>query len=335
MTKNDGKIAWLAVLQGFSMLLVVLGHVTLSNEFMDPRSPLTAAMERVIYSFHMPLFIFVSGWLFCLTCLSRDVSYRATMRKKLIRLGIPFAGFTLIATVVKLVLSQWVRRPVDSRELIDTFVLFSSNPLGEMWFIIVLLILMTFYPVYRWLMRNDALIWGLCGALALYAVVPDDITYFQLSRVIRMSVYFMAGIICCRYSVIERYASRWYVFAVALMAFLCINIMELPDGTVHPRILYVAGSAAGIAVSVSLCCGLAAIRPGAFGSFRDWTFQIFLMGIFFQMAVRLLYGKIGGTVSWAYPVLFAISVAAGIYLPVMIARFVSARLPFVRRLIGL
>lgn len=335
MVKTDGKIAWLAVLQGFSMLLVVLGHVTLSNEFMDPQSPLTAGMERLIYSFHMPLFIFVSGWLFCLTCLNREVSYRATMRKKLIRLGIPFVAFTLIATVVKLVLSQWVKRPVDARELIDTFVLFRSNPLGEMWFVTVLLVLMTLYPVYRWLMHNGALVWGLCAALALYAVVPDDITYFQFSRVVRMSVYFLAGIICCRYRVVEHYASRWYVFAIALVLFLCINVFELPSGSVHPRILYVAGNVAGIALSVSLCCGLASIRPGAFASFRDWTFQIFLLGIFFQMAVRMLYGRVSGFGDWVYPVLFAVSVAVGIYLPVMIARLVSERVPRLRRLLGL
>lgn len=335
MTKKDSKIAWLAVLQGFSMLLVVIGHVTLSNEFMDPHTPIIAAMERIIYSFHMPLFIFISGWLFCLTCLNRDVSYRGTMRKKLIRLGIPFLAFTLATMVIKLVLSQWVRRPVDTQELINTFILFSSNPLGEMWFIIVLLILMTLYPVYRWLMRNKFLVWGLCGALALYAVAPEDITSFQLSRVIRMSVYFVAGIICCHYRIVERYASRWYVFACTLAAFLCINVMELPVGSLHPRIMYVAGSLSGIALSLSLCCGLASLRPGLFGSFRDWTFQIFLLGIFFQMAVRLLYGRIAGAGEWVYPLLFAVSVTAGIYLPVMIARLVSERFPRVRKLLGL
>lgn len=335
MTKNDGKIVWLAVLQGFSMLLVVLGHVTLSNKFLDPQYPLVAAMERVIYSFHMPLFIFISGWLFCLTCLNRDVTYRATMRKKLTRLGIPFLAFTLITIVVKLVLSHWVKRPVDADELIDTFVFFSSNPLGEMWFIIVLLVLMSLYPVYRWLMRNGALLWGLCAAVALYAVMPEDITYFQLSRAVRMSVYFLAGIICCRYQVVERYASRWYVFCIALLLFVCVNVLQLPADMVHHKVLYIVKSLSGICVSVSLCSALASVRPGTFSSFRDWTFQIFLLGIFFQMAVRVLYGHFASVGICMYSVLFAVSVAVGIYLPVMISRVVSARLPRLRKLLGL
>lgn len=335
MAKNEGKIAWLAVLQGFSMLLVVLGHVTLSDEFMDPRYPLVAAMERVIYSFHMPLFIFVSGWLFALTCLNRNVTYHATMRKKLMRLGIPFLAFTLIAIVAKLALSHWVKRPVDVRELIDTFVLFSSNPLGEMWFIIVLLVLMSLYPVYRWLMRNDALIWGLCGALVIYFVIPEDIRYFQFSRVVRMSVYFISGIICCRYQVVERFASRWYVFCIALLAFVCVNVLQLPADMLHHKAVYVLESLSGIAVSVSLCCVLTSVRPDAFSSFRDWTFQIFLLGIFFQMAVRILYGRVEPLGSWIYPVLFAASVAVGIYLPVMISRVVSSRFPRLRKLLGL
>ena len=41
--------------------------------------------------------------------------------------------------------------------------------------------------------------------------------------------------------------------------------------------------------SFSLCLNLAKRWPGLFSSFRDYTFQIFLMGIFFQMAIRRIF----------------------------------------------
>lgn len=151
------KIDWLSVLQGFSMLLVVIGHVSLTNTPRDPSTPIATAIEYIIYSFHMPLFIFISGWLFYYTCLRKEKSYLDVVIAKLKRLGIPFFTFTLAATILKAAFPSLMHRPVTTQELIDTFVFFRSNPLGEMWFVIVLFELMLMYPVYRLLSKNKIL----------------------------------------------------------------------------------------------------------------------------------------------------------------------------------
>ena len=95
------KIEWLAVLQGFSMLLVVVGHVMLTNVSDDPTTPVATKIQQVVYSFHMPLFIFISGWLFYYTCIRKGKSYGEVAKAKLKRLGIPFLAFTLMATAVE------------------------------------------------------------------------------------------------------------------------------------------------------------------------------------------------------------------------------------------
>ena len=51
------KIDWLAVLQGFSMLFVVVGHVDLTNIPYDSNTPIASFIHKCVYSFHMPLFI--------------------------------------------------------------------------------------------------------------------------------------------------------------------------------------------------------------------------------------------------------------------------------------
>lgn len=329
------RIEWLAVLQGFSMLLVVLGHVTLTGTFRDPSMPVEAAIERVIYSFHMPLFIFISGWLFHYTCIGRGIRYRDMMSKKLVRLGIPFLAFTLFTILLKLLLPSLMNRPVDLQELIDTFILFRSNPLGEMWFITVLLILMSFYPVYRWLDRHDALIWGLGATLVIFFVFPDDVEVFQLNKVGRMITYFVAGILCCRYSVIEKYAAKWWVATILFAIFLICNVLEMPDGLLPDRLADLIKTYAGIGLSVSICCMLAQIRPQSFSSFREHTFQIFLMGIFFQMAVRVAYSRFGSDSTLVAIAFYALSVLLGIYIPVLISRIVKSRFPYLRKLFGL
>lgn len=62
------KINWLLILQGWAMLWVVIGHSPLS---LDNMPPYVEVLHKIAYSFHMPLFIAISGYLFQLTKLSR------------------------------------------------------------------------------------------------------------------------------------------------------------------------------------------------------------------------------------------------------------------------
>ena len=49
---------------------------SLTGIFENPQTPVSATIERVIYSFHMPLFMFISGFLFYFTKISRDLAYK-------------------------------------------------------------------------------------------------------------------------------------------------------------------------------------------------------------------------------------------------------------------
>ena len=53
------------------------------------------------------------------------------------------------------------------------------------------------------------------------------------------------------------------------------------------------------------------------------------------MAVRYLYGAVGHLSPLLYPVLFVVSVLAGLYCPVLIARVVKRYFPALRLPLGL
>ena len=53
---NDLRISYIDQLKGIAILLVVLGHVIGYNNCED------SFLWRFIYSFHMPLFMFISGY---------------------------------------------------------------------------------------------------------------------------------------------------------------------------------------------------------------------------------------------------------------------------------
>lgn len=58
-------INWLLFLQGWAMLWVVIGHSFLGVAGDGPQWE--NALFKFAYSFHIPLFMLVSGWLFYLT----------------------------------------------------------------------------------------------------------------------------------------------------------------------------------------------------------------------------------------------------------------------------
>lgn len=321
------KIDWLAVLQGFSMLLVVIGHVSLTNVPGDPSTPIATGIERAIYLFHMPLFIFISGWLFHYTCIRKEKSYKDVVKAKLKRLGIPFLAFTLVATILKSVFPSLMHRLVTMQELIDTFLLFRSNPLGEMWFVIVLFELMLLYPIYKIATKNKlAAFIGLGLAILINKFFPD-ISYFNIGRVAYMLPFFVSGILCCRFEWHKYMEKWWFALSMAVLFLLC-NIMKMPQ-SMKAEIALV-----GTLFAMSLCLIVGKYVPKLFYSFRDYTFQIFLMGIFFQMAIRW------GYVRWGNELLFVplwiLSVLIGVYVPTFIAKIIEKKAPeYVKMCFGL
>lgn len=313
------KIEWLAVLQGFSMLLVVIGHVTLTNQPRDPSTPIATGIERTIYTFHMPLFIFISGWLFYYTCIGKDKSYKDMLVSKAKRLLIPFFAFTMVTMVLKMVFPQLMHRVVDMEEIVNTFIFFRSNPLGEMWFVIVLFELMLLYPVYKLIVGNRVFAIVCLGVAFLISMVFPNISYFNLGRVAYMLPFFVAGILCCRFEW-HQFIGKWYFFLVMAGLFVTCNMME-----VLPESMNVGTAFVGSMFSMSLCLIVGKYMPHLFSSFRDYTFQIFLMGIFFQMAIRWIYVRYGNEL--IFVPMWLVSVVIGVYIPTLIAKVIQKYAP--------
>lgn len=87
------KLLWIDNLRGFLILLVILGHC-IQNTNPNYQSDI---LFRYIYSFHMPLFIFVSGY----------VSYKEkiewiSIRKRFFQLIIPFSVWTCLSAISSL-----------------------------------------------------------------------------------------------------------------------------------------------------------------------------------------------------------------------------------------
>lgn len=88
------RIKWIDIGKGYAILLVMLGHITQYYGEMD-------CLTKWIYSFHIPLFFVLAGWLFA--C-KEEWNFPVTvfLRKKMNRLLVPYILFSMINFAVRL-----------------------------------------------------------------------------------------------------------------------------------------------------------------------------------------------------------------------------------------
>lgn len=85
---KQGRIAWIDISKGIGIILVVLGHVS-KNE----------TLITWIYSFHMPLFFFIAGWLMWKHMWGGAILNKKYVSAKIKRLLIPFCEYRIILIV--------------------------------------------------------------------------------------------------------------------------------------------------------------------------------------------------------------------------------------------
>lgn len=325
---DERKITWIAVLQGWSMLLVILGHVNLNNQLIDTAHPLANWIHSTVYSFHMPLFMLISGYLLYMTRIAKKWGYGKLIVDKLKRLYVPMLFFTVLTFAAKVIFAPLMKHPeqLTISHLADTFLFYKINPLVEMWFVISLLVIMTLYPLYR--KACEKLVYELIffAVLVIINIIDIKIQYFQLNYVAYMLPFFYCGVLICKYD-ITKYISN--IGALIVCTFVFFAALEF-DNNVPSQLLALFG----ILFSLSLCINLTKVMPKLFSSFRDYTYQIFLMGIFCQMGVIYLYSKEPNIIP--YWILYMLSITLGIYIPVVISKAIKClKNKYINRCFGL
>ena len=378
MAGGDKRINWLLILQGWAMLWVVIGHAPLGEPGAGPAWE--TALYRIAYSFHMPLFMLVSGWLFYRTRLvgSGGVSgsssgssegsgsgwrYGAVLRDKALRILLPGLVFSLIALALKVAFPGEMERQVSlsAGAVLHTYLYPYDNALPELWFLVTLFWMFALTPLWRVVLRRPWSQWLVLALLVGLWFLPLRTGLLCLDKVCTHALWFYLGMVVSK----EDFAARclaprlWlpllasaaiYLLGLYLeyLAGICAGagaavsasgVVESlsPDGLSAgvASTWFAAGVASGwapVCMSVgtllailggilfSFGIALLADRfvPRIFFSFRDYTYQIFLMGIFAQIFVKILYRH--PLASFPYALVWLLCVLVGLYLPVLVAR---------------
>ncbi|PIE58733.1 MAG: hypothetical protein CSA33_02205 [Desulfobulbus propionicus] len=138
--QRPGYIPEMQIARGIGILLVTIGHS-------EPIAVEFPFLFTLIYSFHMPLFFFMSGF-FSQGLINskwvRDILPRTA------RLYLPYLLISMVYAAIKLIFPATVKRPVILEELPVQLLLYPfDNPALFLWFLYILLLMKLLSPVFR------------------------------------------------------------------------------------------------------------------------------------------------------------------------------------------
>lgn len=200
-----GRNHHIDALKGVAILLVVLGHSVQVHDANFDNNPLF----RVIYSFHMPMFMFLSGFI---VPTQLGYSYLDFIKKNALRLLLPFFVWYMVSYVV-------IRANQDV-SLVTYYLNLLKSPGIGLWFLWVLFLnsallvgALKLSRCRNWQHRENFFV---LGAILLSLAASPDI--LGLSEVKKYFPYYAAGFFISKYSHIFRKRKNW-IYAVAVIAF--------------------------------------------------------------------------------------------------------------------
>ena len=193
MEKVSKRLYYISFLQFIGPIFVVLGHVKNGlpyNEFLQN-------MRTFIYVFHMPLFFFISAYLFSHKGGMKGQSYKNFLKKKFLRLLFPYIILNLVCFIPKLCLSTFVQDNMEMSlgNIINFWINPRANILGHLWFLFALFEIYMFAPIWDRIINKDSKkIWLLLFIITLALKFIEPLTdILAINDLMRNLLFFVLG----------------------------------------------------------------------------------------------------------------------------------------------
>ena len=207
------------IAKAICIILVVIGH------YVPDYSPQWyVGVHDVIYTFHMPLFMFASGFIYMAT--KKDIPYKDFLLKKVKRLMVPYLSVSAIVITIKLLTEghAYVENPVTWMSYVKMLYLPEAGYF--LWFIWALWWMFVISPLFK----TKQMRLGLFVLAIVLHYIPNILPeIFCLSQFQGMLVYFMLGVVFCDWEQQISFISK--VPAWCILGFFAIaegmNLMDM------------------------------------------------------------------------------------------------------------
>lgn len=323
MRKNkteSGKISYIAQAQLIGCLLVVLGNSIPLNwdipHFMY-------RMDVFLYTFHMPLFFFISGYLFEKTGSSRRYSFSSYINKRTKRLMIPYVVLTIIGLSVNYLLDSITGNLGDYSlgYVVESFLVPRQNVWGHFWFLPTLLLISMFafsFSRLKGIGKGEFLVL-LTVVLFVMPIIPKltDLTgWFAINDLVKFTCYYALGFVYANAKIEEVCVNKKInkLFLLLMPASVGLFLITIENDIIRNLVREIIGIL--MIYFILVLAQLFDITNTKFGSFLvKKTYSIFILSWPFQSVVSLIFEKKLGL---EYYVTMPIAFVVGVIGPIIV-----------------
>ena len=319
----DSRNRLISFMQAFGIILVVAGHST----YQLGHAGHVPSICRWLYTFHMPLFFFISGYLlkYSNTRKGIQLSDMPALGKdgfitgKARRLLVPYVIISSVVFIPKTMMSAIALRPVDMSvwNYLGMLLYPHTNVIGYFWFLpsLFLIFCMAYIAAKTKAKTNDSLL-ILC--LITVSIVNPGTGFLGLDSALYNAVFFAAGYMF-RKHMLETVVGRHSATTAAVTFTVSVALMYAPDTGVR----YLLSSFNGILMSVALAHLYIAGKMRFLDHLDGATYTIYLLSWFPQVASQQILISLVPGITWH--VTTALAFFSGLYVPLMVHRWVRKR----------
>lgn len=174
----------LDLIKGIGIILVYLGHSFNLKEL--DWNIIYIYLYSTVYSFHMPLFFFISGFL---SNTNKNINLEKFYKGKIKRLLVPYLFINLIDFIPRTLFPQLVNSKFGGIKE----VVFYGTKIS--WFVYTLFIIFMFFPFLdKYILKKDKYyLFGLVLVIINYLKIFNNIKIFSLGTVVEYLLYFYIG----------------------------------------------------------------------------------------------------------------------------------------------
>lgn len=293
--KSSEYIPEMQIARGIGIILVSAGHS-------EPIKEVFPEWFRLIYSFHMPLFFFLSG--FFSTKLATVTSVKEWLREtpgRMMKLIVPYFIISFSYALLKSFVPHLAKRPVIFADLLpDIFLYPTRNPALFLWFLYTLIIIRLLLPV---LTRVN--MWLLLALLLPFQFYLIEVEILGIGLISFYLIYYLLGISMAAFrEKFFRCLKSWWLLALSLSAFIAgYSLMRWADMSSLKFPVALSGITMVLCVSFSFGRYLPTAALQLLGKY---SLEIYLLQYYFIFPLCFFLDRVGFSGEWIVPFTFLV-----------------------------
>lgn len=326
-SRGEGNfVKFVAYLQIIGIILVVLGHSF--HEYPDGRMGDSVLILKMLQSFRMPLFIFVSGFLMVYASFRKNGAkgFAPFVRSKLKRLLLPYFVLTLITFVPRTFMSGIADDALELtwESLAGSIIHSDRQVIVYYWFIQASFVLLIFS--YGWLslsrhwgIREDRAYWSLFVLFLIMQLFPGYMPkIWALDKIFLYAVFFGGGMLYARYfEDVDKVIpwTKWWFFLSNLGVWIIITPLLRSTDFVSVSSIF------GVMMSISAAKWLVERKLTFLDHLMGANYIIFLLSWYVNVVTQQVLSHYTSFPWWVYTLL---SLVCGIYIPWLFYRWMQS-----------